>query len=130
MNTWRAAKEAGKGRIFRRCPVLLERGRQQKIEFLKGLTVLSVPATHGKSFGLYVIEALAAGVPVVQPRHAAFPELIEMTGGGMLCEPDDPQSLADGIAELLSNPEQRTDMAVRGREARPAEKVYRCADGA
>jgi glycosyltransferase involved in cell wall biosynthesis len=35
-----------------------------------------VPATYGEAFGLYVIEALACGVPVVQPRSGAFPELI------------------------------------------------------
>jgi hypothetical protein len=50
--------------------------RAEKIDFLQGLTVFSVPALYGEAFGLYLIEALAAGVPVVQPRHAAFPELV------------------------------------------------------
>ncbi|MDQ6631015.1 MAG: glycosyltransferase family 4 protein, partial [Verrucomicrobiota bacterium] len=80
--------------------------RQDKIKFLKSLTVFSVPAFYGEAFGLYVIEALAAGVPVVQPRHAAFPELIEATSGGILYEPGDFVALADSLEELLLNPEK------------------------
>ena len=39
--------------------------REEKIAFLKSLSVLSVPAAYSESFGLYVVEAMAAGVPVV-----------------------------------------------------------------
>jgi glycosyltransferase involved in cell wall biosynthesis len=104
--------------------------RDEKIAFLQSLSVLSVPATYGESFGLYLIEAWAAGVPVVQPRHAAFPELIEATRGGGLCEPNDPQALAAAIEELLSHPEQAQAMGARGRQA-VVEKfsVERMADG-
>ncbi len=91
--------------------------RADKIAFLQGLTVLSVPATYGESFGLYVIEALAAGVPVVQPRHAAFPELLEATGGGLLCEPDDAQSLATEVEQLLTEPERARELGDHGRQA-------------
>src|SRR5688572_30671322 len=65
----------------------------EKQEFYRGLSVLSVPALYGEAFGLYVIEALASGVPVVQPSVAAFPELLKKTGGGLLCEPNDPGAL-------------------------------------
>ena len=68
--------------------------------------MLSVPATYGESFGLYLIEALASGVPVVQPAHAAFPELIEATGGGMLCKPGDPEALALALEAALADPER------------------------
>jgi len=91
--------------------------RAEKIDFLRGLTVFSVPALYGEAFGLYVIEAMAAGVPVVQPRHAAFPEILEATGGGVLCEPDDLTSLTDKIEELLLNPTQSTALGERGRDA-------------
>ena len=89
--------------------------RAGKIAFLKGLSALSVPATYGESFGLYVIEALAAGVPVVQPRHAVFPELLGATGGGMLCEPDDPHALAAAIEELLGDPARAQALGEAGR---------------
>jgi glycosyltransferase involved in cell wall biosynthesis len=91
--------------------------REQKLEFLSSLSVLSVPATYGESFGLYVIEALAAGVPVVQPRHGAFPELVEDTGGGLLCAPDDPESLAEGLASLLNDEREARARGERGRDA-------------
>ena len=91
--------------------------RHQKVAFLRSLSVLSVPATYGESFGLYLLEAMAAGVPVVQPRHGAFPEILEATGGGLLCEPDDADSLADGLERLLLDPAEARTLAERGRRA-------------
>ena len=79
--------------------------------------MLSVPALYGESFGLYLLEAMAAGVPVVQPRHGAFPELLEATGGGILCEPDDPASLADGLESLLTDELRARELGERGRRA-------------
>lgn len=87
-----------------------------KIAFLRSLTIFSTPALYGEAFGLYVIEALAAGVPIVQPRHAAFPELLEATGGGVLCEPGDPKALADGIEGLLRDPKRARDLGAAGRD--------------
>ncbi len=78
--------------------------REEKIKFYQGLSALSVPATYGEAFGLYLIEAWACGVPVAQPRRGAYPELIAETNGGVLCEPDSAESLADSIEKLLSNP--------------------------
>jgi glycosyltransferase involved in cell wall biosynthesis len=74
-----------------------------KVKFFRDLTVFSVPATYGEAFGLYILESIASGVPVVQPRHAAFPELIEITQGGVLCEPDDVKSLADALESTLQD---------------------------
>lgn len=81
--------------------------RAEKVAFLKSLSVFSVPATYGEAFGLYLVEALAAGVPIVQPRSAAFPELVEASGAGELCEPGDPSSLADALERLLLDPVRR-----------------------
>jgi glycosyltransferase involved in cell wall biosynthesis len=91
--------------------------RAEKIDFLRGLTVFSVPALYGEAFGLYLIEALAAGVPVVQPRHAAFPELVAATGGGVLCEPSDSKALADQIEFLLLNPGEAQKLGTAGQQA-------------
>ncbi len=96
------------------CPNL---DRPGKLEFLRSLSIFSVPALYGEAFGLYLIEALAAGVPVVQPRSGAFPELIEATGGGVLCNPGDPQALADSIEELLLNPARARSLRDTGRSA-------------
>lgn len=91
--------------------------RTAKLAFLRSLSVFSVPARYGEAFGLYVIEALAAGVPVVQPRVAAFPELLEATGGGRLCAPDDPQALAEAIEALLLNPARARALGETGQRA-------------
>jgi len=91
--------------------------RKEKLDFLGALSVFSVPANYGESFGLYLLEAMAAGVPVVQPRTAAFPEIVEATGGGALCEPGDPKSLADTIEPLLSNLGQARALGETGRKA-------------
>ena len=91
--------------------------RRRKIEFLQSLSVFSVPATYGEAFGLYVLEALACGVPVVQPRHGAFPELLTATGGGILCQPDDPASLAKALESLLTHPDRAQALADQGRQA-------------
>ncbi|MCY2965303.1 MAG: glycosyltransferase family 4 protein [Planctomycetota bacterium] len=87
-----------------------------KVAFLKSVDVLSVPTTYREPKGLYVLEALANGVPVVQPGHGSFPELIEATGGGLLVEPDDPGALADGLERLLLDEELRHRLADTGRQ--------------
>ena len=61
--------------------------------------------------------ALANGVPAAQPRHGAFPELIEATGGGLLVEPDSPRDLVDGLRELATDPERRRRLGHAGRAA-------------
>lgn len=90
--------------------------KQQKINLLQSGSVLSVPATYGEAFGLFVLEALACGVPVVQPRHGAFPEVLAETGGGILCEPDSALDLADNLSMLLAEPEKAAQMGAEGRK--------------
>jgi len=91
--------------------------RAAKLQFLQSLSVFSVPARYAEAFGLYVIEAMAAGVPVVQPRLGAFPELIEATGGGCLCAADNPQALAEAMEDLLLHPERARALGDAGQRA-------------
>jgi glycosyltransferase involved in cell wall biosynthesis len=88
-----------------------------KVAFLRSLSVFSVPARYGEAFGLYVIEAMAAGVPVVQPRAAAFPELVEASGGGLLCDAENVGALSNGIEELLLNASRAQALGEAGRRA-------------
>lgn len=90
-----------------------ELDRQGKLDFLRRLDVLSVPATYDEPKGLFLIEAMASGVPVVQPRRGAFIEVLEKTGGGLLVDPDSPAALADGLYALWSNPAQRRTLSAR-----------------
>src|SRR5947209_15862715 len=88
-----------------------------KVKFLQSLDVLSVPTTYREPKGLYVLEALANGVPVVQPRHGSFPELVEATGGGLLVNPDDPQDLAQGLRRVLDDAALRLELGGKGQAA-------------
>ena len=88
----------------------------EKQQFLRGLTVLSVPTRSGEAFGLFVIESLASGVPVAQPSNGAFPELIELTGGGVLYAQGDASSLADALEKLLLDPARAAELSRCGRE--------------
>ena len=90
--------------------------RAEKQAFLKSLSVLSVPAQFGESFGFYVIEALAAGVPVVQPHCASFPELVETTGGGRVYDHEGPESLAAALEGMLHNPTEAKAIGLKARE--------------
>ena len=91
--------------------------RAQKIAFLSSLHVLSVPTTYHEPKGRFVLEALASGVPVVQPHHGAFPEMIEATGGGLLVEPHSPQALAQALGALMDDPERRVALGRAGQSA-------------
>ena len=89
--------------------------RDEKVAFLQSLTLFSAPATYAEAFGLYVIEAMACGVPVVQPDSAAFPEIVAATGGGLCVRPRDPGALARGWQQLLANPAERDRLGAAGR---------------
>ncbi|MGH7490889.1 MAG: glycosyltransferase family 4 protein [bacterium] len=89
--------------------------RAQKIRFLQSLHVLSVPTTYKEPKGLYILEALANGIPVVQPRHGSFPELIESTGGGILVEPESPEAIARGVLSMLRDPALRHRFGQQGK---------------
>ncbi|HEY6324582.1 MAG TPA: glycosyltransferase family 4 protein [Thermoanaerobaculia bacterium] len=91
--------------------------REEKIAFLAGLDLLAVGTVYPEPKGLYVLEALANGVPVVAPRHGAFPELLAETGGGVLVAPGDPAALAAALGELLRDPGRRERLGRAGQEA-------------
>ena len=88
--------------------------RAEKIAFLRKLDVMSVPATYDEPKGVSLLEAMACGVPLVQPRRGAFTEIIENTGGGLLVQADDPQSLADGILKLANDQRLAEELSANG----------------
>jgi glycosyltransferase involved in cell wall biosynthesis len=88
--------------------------RENKIDFLSRLDVMSVPATYDEPKGFSLLEAMASGVPVVQPRRGAFTEIVERTGGGVLVEPDDPDALAGGLHSLWRDRAHRDALGRRG----------------
>jgi glycosyltransferase involved in cell wall biosynthesis len=91
--------------------------REDRIRFLRSLSIMSVPERQGEAFGLYLLEAMAMGVPVVQPRNGVSVELIESTNGGVLYETNDVETLITALKSILGNSEKRVELGKRGREA-------------
>ena len=92
--------------------------------FFKSVSVLSVPVLKGEAFGLYQIEALASGIPLVQPNLGAFPEIVKNSGGGVIYHPNTPEALASKLDETLSDPFNLHRMSQAGRKA--VEEQFDC----
>jgi glycosyltransferase involved in cell wall biosynthesis len=88
--------------------------RDGKLAFLQTLDVLSVPAPYDEPKGVFLLEAMASGVPVVQPRRGAFTEIVEKTGGGLLVPPDDPKALGEALFELWQDRGKAAALGERG----------------
>ncbi len=95
---------------------LPEFGKTERLEFLRSLTVMCVPVPHGEAFGTFQIEAMAAGVPVVQPEVGAFPEVIALTEGGVTYEANTPEALAQALRGVLADSCAARALGMRGRQ--------------
>jgi glycosyltransferase involved in cell wall biosynthesis len=109
--------------------------RAGKIALYSEMDVFSAPATYDEPKGFTLIEAMANGIPIVQPRRGAFTEIVERAGGGLLVAPDDPEALADGLFALLTDRDRAAALGNAGAEgvrrdftsdrmAETAERVY------
>jgi glycosyltransferase involved in cell wall biosynthesis len=92
-------------------------GGKEKLAFLREIDVLSVPTVHPEPKGLFVLEAFASGVPVVQPAHGSFPELVETSGAGLLHAPGDARDLAEKLGAVLRDADLRRRLATAARTA-------------
>jgi glycosyltransferase involved in cell wall biosynthesis len=90
--------------------------RSQKVQFFHDIDVLSVPSPYHEPKGLYLLEAMACGVPVVQPNHGAFPEMIERTGGGLLARTEAGSDIAEALYDLWKNPVRAAELGRSGAE--------------
>ena len=90
-----------------------ETGRKS---FFRKVSAISVPVRNGEAFGMYLLESMASGVPVVQPALGAFPEIVKLSGGGIIYEPNTPETLCETFAGLLSDPEKLNQLSVTARE--------------
>jgi len=90
--------------------------REAKLQFFQKIDILSMPTSYPEPKGLPVIEAMASGIPIIQPRWGSFPEIIEKTRGGVLFEPNDSENLANEIFSLRKNPELINDLGRQGSE--------------
>ena len=90
--------------------------RAQKLKMLMELDILSVPTDYREPKGLSILEALAAGIPVVQPAHGVFPEMMDDLAGGLLFEPGNAADLSQKLTQLVQQPQLRSSLGQAGRE--------------
>ncbi len=106
--------QAGHGEHVQFCGELDRKG---KMDFLRSLHVLSVPAVYHEAKGFYVLEAMACGVPVVQPDIGSFRELVEPAQAGLLYDPTVEGALEESLISLIENKQLRAKMGQAGTRA-------------
>jgi glycosyltransferase involved in cell wall biosynthesis len=87
-----------------------------KQEFFSSIDVMSVPVRKHDAYGLYILEANSAGIPVVQPATGAFPEILKKTGGGIIYSPDNEEELTKTLIKLLNDSSLRKFLGETGRK--------------
>jgi len=86
-------------------------------ELLQTVDLVVVPSTHPESFGRVVIEAQAAGVPVIASRVGGLAEIVEDEQTGLLVPPEDPVTLANAMVRVLTDRALARRLAAAGRRA-------------
>ena len=88
-----------------------------RLDFFDKISVMSVPVRGGEAFGIYITEAMASAIPVVQPAVGAFTEIVEKSGAGLLYEPNTPEILAEQLENVLSQKKMLSDLSKSARKA-------------
>src|SRR4051812_28267036 len=96
--------------------LLGELSETDKAAFLRSVDVYCAPNLLGESFGVILIEALAAGTPIVASDLDAFATVLDGGAAGVLVRRGDPAALADALGDLLADPDRRATLSARGRE--------------
>lgn len=89
---------------------------ERRKAFFNRVSVISVPVRNGEAFGMYLLESMASGVPVVQPALGAFPEIVNLSGGGIIYDPNTPEALCEALAVLLSDSEKLNSLSLNARK--------------
>ncbi len=90
---------------------------EHRTHFLKRVQLMSVPVRNGEAFGIYLSEAMASGIPVVQPNLGAFPEIVNTAGGGIIYEPNTPEALCKTLQSLLDDQPLINKLSVEARKS-------------
>ena len=85
-------------------------------EFFRKVSVISVPVRNGEAFGMYLLESMASGVPVVQPALGAFPEILELSEGGIIYDQNTAEELSESLERLLSDRDLMNKLSTNGRK--------------
>jgi len=87
-----------------------------KQTFFQRCSAFTVPSRFREARGMSFLEAQLAGVPVVAPEAGIFPEMLALTGGGLLAPPGDAAALAAALDQLQANPDEADRLGRAGAE--------------
>jgi len=85
-------------------------------EFLDKVSMISVPVRNGEAFGIYLLECMVSGVPVVQPALGAFPEIVKLSQGGVVYENNTPEELSAALEKLLNDEAELDRLSRKGKD--------------
>ncbi len=100
--------------------LLGEISEADKAALLRSVDIYCAPNLLGESFGVILIEALAAGAPIVASDLDAFARVLEDGEAGVLVRRGDAGALAAALCELVGDPERRAELSARGAEVAAA----------
>src|SRR4051794_21396347 len=100
--------------------LLGELSEPDKAAFLRSVDVYCAPNLLGESFGVVLIEALAAGAPIVASDLDAFARVLEDGAAGVLVPRGDAAALARALCALLADPDRRAELSAGGPHAAAA----------
>jgi phosphatidylinositol alpha-mannosyltransferase len=90
---------------------------EDKARALASVDAFVAPNLGGESFGIILLEAMAAGTPIVASDLDPFARVLDDGALGVLTKTGDPHSLAAGCAELLHHPDRREELRAAGSRA-------------
>ncbi|MEA3445262.1 MAG: glycosyltransferase family 4 protein [Bacteroidota bacterium] len=95
---------------------------EERLKYFEQVSIISVPVRNGEAFGIYLAEAMAAGIPVVQPNLGAFPEIVKTSNGGIIYQENTPRQLSNALQLMLND---NNNLEIASRNARSsAEKDF------
>jgi phosphatidylinositol alpha-mannosyltransferase len=92
---------------------------EQKVRYFASADIYCAPNTGQESFGIVLLEAMAAGVPIVASDIHGFKRVVERNVQGILVEPRNPRAIAAALYALARDPELRHEMGEAGRRRAP-----------
>jgi phosphatidylinositol alpha-mannosyltransferase len=92
---------------------------EEKVRWFASADIYCAPNTGQESFGIVLLEAMAAGVPIVASDIHGFKRVVERNVQGILVEPRNPRALAAGLYRLARDPDLRDEMGQAGRTRAP-----------